>query len=323
MSEYEIIHYPQVDGINLLFDTVEYRTAHAHPEWELIWVVEQPLWVTCRQQELLAAEDSVLLLPPNLSHQFRKQEVGSTILFLQISPRCFQISFPELKYLTIQELFADPFWSPEQRRTSRRLFLELAEAYFDRPPCYQLTVHARAAELLQLSLTCMPVIQNSPPQLQEQERKHAQLARLLAYVDEHYTGKIRLQDFADQEHCSLSQMSRFVREMLNQTFQDYVDTVRFNAACKRIASGETRMVDVYLASGFSDYRYFTRAFRRRTGKTPEEYAREVPAETSAHIHIHQSIHSLERFYSREECRRKTEELKAKLDGANGLDAVSR
>ena len=313
MSEYEIIHYPQIAGINLFFDTVEYRTAHFHPEWELLWLVEHPLRVTCRQQEYLAPEDSVLLLPPQCSHQFQKQEEGATFLCLQILPQCFHTAFPELELLTTCELFADQFWSPEQRRTGRRRFLELASAYFDRPPCYQLTVQARSADLLHLALTSVPVQQYSPAEQREQERQNARLSRLLRYVDEHYTEKIRLSDFAARERCSLSCLSRFVKKMLNQTFQEYVDSVRFNAACKQIASGESKMTDVSLASGFSDYRYFSRAFRQRTGQTPEGFARGSRVVESEHIHVHQSIHSLERFYSREQCRRRTAQLWEKLE----------
>ena len=45
MSELEIIQYPQVGGISVFLDTVEYRTPHFHPEWELIWIVDGKLRV--------------------------------------------------------------------------------------------------------------------------------------------------------------------------------------------------------------------------------------------------------------------------------------
>lgn len=309
MSEYELIHYPEIPGINVFFNTVDYRTAHFHPEWELLWVVDQSLNVTRGRQDFFAPEDSVLLIPPRASHQFQTAGNSCTFLCLQVSPRCFRTAFPGLEYLTVENLLADPFWTPEQRQRCRTLLLELAQCYFDRPPFYELYIQARAAELLHLALSSMEVRQISPGQLKEQSRRTARLSRLLSYVDEHYTETIRLADFAREEQCSLSYLSRFVKEMLNQTFQEYVETVRFNAACKLIAAGERKMVDVYAASGFSDYRYFSRAFRQRTGLTPEEYARGNVTPETQHVHVHQSIHSLERFYSREQCRRMTQALK--------------
>jgi AraC-like DNA-binding protein len=44
------------------------------------------------------------------------------------------------------------------------------------------------------------------------------------------------------------------------------------------------MLDVCVDCGFSDYRYFTRAFRQYLGMTPEEYARRgQSANSSANI----------------------------------------
>ena len=86
--------------------------------------------------------------------------------------------------------------------------------------------------------------------------------------------KIRLSDFARAERRSMSYLSHFVKEALGQSFQEYVNTVRFHCACKLIAAGQRRMLDVCVASGFSDYRYFSAAFQKRLGMTPEEYSRQ-------------------------------------------------
>ena len=121
-----------------------------------------------------------------------------------------------------------------------------------------------------------------------------------SFVDDNYMQKIRLADFAEAEGCSLGYMSRFVKSTMNQNFQEYVTSVRFNCACKLIAGGGMKMLDVCMESGFSDYRYFSREFQRQYGMTPEEYsryARRMHLESAA---IRHSLHSAERFYSRQE-----------------------
>ena len=40
MNETEIIQHPQIDGLRIFFDTVDYRTPHVHEEFELIWLME-------------------------------------------------------------------------------------------------------------------------------------------------------------------------------------------------------------------------------------------------------------------------------------------
>lgn len=111
--------------------------------------------------------------------------------------------------------------------------------------------------------------------------------------------KIRLSDFARAERRSMSYLSHFVKEALGQSFQEYVNTVRFHCACKLIAAGQRRMLDVCVASGFSDYRYFSAAFQKRLGMTPEEYSRQPQSPVLDEMQVHHSLHSLERFYSRE------------------------
>lgn len=78
-----------------------------------------------------------------------------------------------------------------------------------------------------------------------------------------------------------------------------MNTVRFHCACKLIAAGQRRMLDVCVASGFSDYRYFSAAFQKRLGMTPEEYSRQPQSPVLDEMQVHHSLHSLERFYSRE------------------------
>jgi len=98
----------------------------------------------------------------------------------------------------------------------------------------------------------------------------------------------------------LSYLSRFIKAVLNQTFQEYVNSVRFHCACKLIAAGQKRMLDVCMESGFSDYRYFSREFQKNYGMTPEQYkhaAKKSQLRSQANRH---SLHSVERFYSAEE-----------------------
>ena len=87
---------------------------------------------------------------------------------------------------------------------------------------------------------------------------------------------------------------------MNQSFQEYVGKVRFHAACQLIAEGNLHMLDVCFESGFSDYRYFSKAFQEQYHMTPEQYSH-CRNQNSAEVTIYRrSLHSVERFYSDEE-----------------------
>ena len=114
--------------------------------------------------------------------------------------------------------------------------------------------------------------------------------------------KIRLADFAEREGWSLRYLSRFIKCTMNQSFQEYVTSVRFHCACKLIVSGEKKMLDVCMESGFSDYRYFSREFQRQYGMTPEAYRHYLDRNDLTSATVRHSLHSKERFYSPQESR---------------------
>lgn len=300
MNEFEVIRYPQIRGLNLFFDTVDYRTPHFHPEWELILLMEHSLSITCGQRQYLANAGDLVLFSPNQPHEFHRVGESCTFLCLQISSQCVAQVFPSIERITVDSLFPREHLSEDDCSQIKAMVLDLAGIYLRRDPCYELYCAGQAHLLLHRLLSGMPHHILSPGELSSRDKSNARLNRLIRFVDENYMHKIRLTDFAESEGCSVSYLSHFVKDTLNQSFQEYVNTVRFNCACKRIASGQEKMLDVCMESGFSDYRYFTRAFRSQVGMTPEQYRRQMEQVQQSAVSIKHSLHSLERFYTREQ-----------------------
>ena len=298
MSELEIIRHGKLGGISLFFDTVEYRTPHFHPEWELIWLVRGSLSVRCGHSGMDAQTGDLLLFSPNRVHEFRQLGGPATFLCLQIAPQSFEQLFPELQAFTLDEPYLSRFLDAAALERLRSLLRELMACYLDGAPFFELRCTALCAQVLHTLLSSLPVRRMSEEERSSADRRSARLTRFLEYVDEHYRQNLRLADFAAQEGCSVSYLSRFLKENLNQTFQDYVNQIRFHCACRLIRSGALRMIDVCEESGFSDYRYFSNTFKKQCGMTPEEYSRSS-ARASEQPH-QSSVYSVEHFCSEEE-----------------------
>ena len=298
MSELELVQHRQIDGISVFFDTVEYRTPHFHPEWELLWVTDGSLLVRCGRQETRHETGDLLLFSPNRVHEFCRTGQNATFLCVQVSPQAFETVYPELRTLAVDDYVASAKLENAQRLALCEQLKELMRAYLDRKPYYALACAGICAQIFSSLLAVLPVRRMSEGELSNVVKRNARLTRFVDYVDAHYTQPMSLSDFAVQEGCSVSYLSRFLKENLNQTFQEYVNTVRFHSACRLIRSGGLRMLDVCEESGFSDYRYFSRCFRKRCGMTPEEYRRSGMSSVS--VPERQSLHSVERFYTSEE-----------------------
>lgn len=300
MNEFEVIRYPQMNGLNIFFDTVDYRTPHVHPDWELILLLENALSVTCNQNTYRVEPGEILLFSLNQPHEFHRAGESCTFLCLQISPQVVAQVFPAVERLTVDGLFLRRYLSAADYDRTKEEILQLMGAYLRRYPCYELYCMGQGMMLLHRILTGMPHRILSAGEQSSRDKSNARLKRLIRFVDENFMHKICLSDFAEAEGCSVSYLSHFVRETLNQSFQEYVNTVRFNCACKLIALGERRMLDVCVESGFSDYRYFSRTFRQQVGMTPEEYRLRADRPEQSGAAVKHSLHSLERFYTREQ-----------------------
>lgn len=296
MDEFEVIPQRGINGIRVFINTLDYRTAHFHPYWELLWLLDAPLVVICNQTQHRIDANGLVLFPPNLTHELRKIEQNCTFL-------CFQIAadlFGTATNIRTDDIDLTKILPPETNRWLRQTMLETAKVYWSGTPFQELYCTGQCALMLHRMLSLLPFRILSPEEAQTDGHRNARLARLITFVDENYTHKIRLSDFAKQEGCSVSYISRFVKDSMNQTFQDYVNTVRFHSACKLIAQTELPLAAISMEAGFSDYRYFSKTFRQMCSMTPAEFRHKaqhiLPQETG----VHHSIHSLEHIHSRQE-----------------------
>lgn len=292
MRELEIVPHRQSDSVRIFVNRVEYRSAHFHPEWELLWVMDTPLSITGPQRQYLIEPGELILFPPNFPHEFHKMERPCTFLCIQLSSKAF---LPTANLRT-EDIRLRDYLSTEDDRWLRRAILDASRSFFCQESFSSLFYQGLCALILHFLLQRLPAHAMSAEEETIAEQRNTRLMRLIQFVDENYMHKIRLSDFARQEGRSVSYISHFVKDTMNQTFQDYVNSVRFNRARQMIAQGTDSLVSISIASGFSDYRYFSQTFLKAYGMTPAEYrrhAQEALPELATQDH---SLHSREHIY---------------------------
>lgn len=292
MEELEIVPHRQSDGVRIFINRVEYRSPHFHPEWELLWVLDTPLSITSPQKQYLIQPGELILFPPNHPHEFHKMERPCTFLCLQFSTR----TFASTANIRTHDIRLAEYLGGQDDLWLRRAILDAARAFFAQEALSALLYQGLCSLILHKLLSRIPSHIMSVEELASSEQRNTRLMRLLQFVDENYMHKIRLSDFARQESRSVSYMSHFVKDTMNQTFQDYVNSVRFNRARQMIAEGKDSLVSISIASGFSDYRYFSQAFLKTYGMTPAEYRRQTQETLPEQAVQNHSLHSREEIY---------------------------
>ena len=215
MEELEIVPQYQISGMRMFVNTVEYRSPHFHPEWELLWVLDAPLHITSAQKKYEIQPGELILFPPNWPHEFHEMERPCTFLCLQVSSR----AFPTTAHMHTDEIRLADCMPKEEIRWLRQAMLDTARMCFTEESHFELFCMGQCGLILHRLLQFVPCHNMTPEEQASTEQRNARLTRLMQFVDENFTHKIRLADFAKAEGCTLSFLSRFVREAMNQTFQ--------------------------------------------------------------------------------------------------------
>ncbi|MEG3149708.1 AraC family transcriptional regulator [Sphingomonas sp. ZT3P38] len=136
------------------------------------------------------------------------------------------------------------------------------------------------AESLALSLTARLVQAYSDPGIGRLDRLRTshglddrRLRRVLEYMAAHLEEELGIEDLAGVACLSPFHFIRMFRNRVGTTPSRYLGLMRLEHAKTLLTTGDRALFDVALSCCFSSQTNFTRAFRRATGMTPQEYRR--------------------------------------------------
>ncbi len=90
------------------------------------------------------------------------------------------------------------------------------------------------------------------------------------FVSENLSGKLSADLLCRRFHCSRSSLHQIARRAFGMGIMEYVASRRIERAKQCLRAGMS-IAEAAAASGYEDYSYFCRAFRRAVGCSPGEY----------------------------------------------------
>ena len=142
---------------------------------------------------------------------------------------------------------------------------QLEDVNRDRVLGYELQVKGLLLSLLSLLVAQSDAL---PPSENADTRR---LKTILQYVTTHYAETLSVAEAAGVCQCSPSHFMRWFRQMTAQSFTEYLNACRLNAAAEALRSTDDTVLAVAERTGFKNLSYFNRAFKARFGLTPREY----------------------------------------------------
>ncbi len=105
-----------------------------------------------------------------------------------------------------------------------------------------------------------------------ENESHEKIDKILAYIQHNFTSRdISIKKIADLFFYSEKYISHLFVLKTGVKFSQYINNLRIQYAIELIKKGEGSLSEIATKCGFSDPFYFSKVFKKETGKSPSEY----------------------------------------------------
>lgn len=101
------------------------------------------------------------------------------------------------------------------------------------------------------------------------------VSKIVSEIREHYTENITLSELSKKYGLSVGHLSNLVREELGLTFSEYITAKRMQRAKELLSDASLSINEVAEQSGYNDYFYFTKVFKKYMGISPSKYRKNL------------------------------------------------
>ncbi len=110
------------------------------------------------------------------------------------------------------------------------------------------------------------------------EKKQSQIlslddrvSKILEFVNENLKNNITLDDICNRVHVSRYYLCHMFKKTVGMTVFEYILSRRLSIAKKYLTSTDMSLTQIFEATGFSSFSYFSKIFRRYEGVTPSAF----------------------------------------------------
>lgn len=124
----------------------------------------------------------------------------------------------------------------------------------------------------------IPSYERSGLSAEDAARLHTQLVTYMQTAKPYLQGDLRASDVAAALNISVNHLSQVLNTIQNQNFFDFINTHRVEEVKQRIADkrfAHLTILAIALDCGFNSKSAFNTVFKKTTGVTPSQYARQV------------------------------------------------
>lgn len=106
-------------------------------------------------------------------------------------------------------------------------------------------------------------------QIQNDER----IEKILEYISRNYQDDLKLETLSEKFNFNYHYLSSYFSQQMQEGFSEYLNRVRIAKACRLLKDTDLSIAQISGEVGYSEHSYFSRVFKKITGKTPSLWRR--------------------------------------------------
>lgn len=99
----------------------------------------------------------------------------------------------------------------------------------------------------------------------------AYVKEMFTYIRKNYKNKISINEFGRRYSVSTTYLNRIFKKELGYPFNDFLNRYRIRIATSMLKNNTGFVYEIAEKTGFEEYKYFARVFRKYMGCTPSEF----------------------------------------------------
>lgn len=268
--EYEIVPYDKIKDIKITLADISCRPYHEHKDYEVLAVLRGRAKIRVSTSEFYVSKDSIAVFNSRQPHKIDAEGGQVTALTIQFSPFLCREYYPHARRLIFSNENVSSAIDKKLNGELMDHICRTAMNYFRDDRLFELKCLRDIMHLLVLFAENLPCKYISPEQYHRRVSKEARINAITSYLDTKYQHSIRLGDVAKLVEMTPAYLSHFFSKNIGISFQEYLNNLRFEHALRQI-DRKLPLRDIAEGSGFSDPKYMTKMFVKKTGMTPSEY----------------------------------------------------
>lgn len=269
-KEYEIIQHTAMNNLEFFLIELVSRNPHGHSDLEIGILLEGSVELLLENKRILLEKNDIYVINRYQVHSFLKTDTPNVILAFQIHAEFYKNVCSNLTRIQFENIVnkTRPLY-PLLRQT----LFNCAQVYFKETEYFELKCASLLMDALHILTQCGGNISLSEKEYGQARSSALRLNRITDYISEHYTERLMLEDISELEGITTFHASHFMKKMLGVSFQNYLNTLRFEHAYRLAAQTALTILDLCMESGFSSSRYLNQMFVKRLGMTVTEFRR--------------------------------------------------